>query len=79
MPKAAVLASLRDLVGNDISCDLKLSYGEGDFSDEDPAGGEELEFGDAPFHGQGRSRLQLINPFIWQKALIKYFIILAGL
>lgn len=49
-----------------------------DFEDAAVSAGEEREFGDAPFYGQVRSKLQSINPFIWEKGLIlKYFIILA--
>jgi len=71
------IGGFRDLVGNDISGDLQLGYDAGEFLDVDLGGGEELEFEDVPFHGHGRSTLQVINPFVWQKVLIKYFIILA--
>jgi hypothetical protein len=50
----------------------------GDFEDAAVSAGEEREFGDPPFYGQVRSKLQSINPLIWEKGLIlKYFIILA--
>ena len=50
----------------------------GDFEDAAVSAGEEREFGDAPFYGQVRSKLQWSNPFIWEKDLVlKYFIILA--
>jgi hypothetical protein len=50
----------------------------GEFEDAAVSAGEEREFGDAPFYGQVRSKIQSINPLIWEKGLIlKYFIILA--
>jgi len=48
--KAAVLDGLRELVGGDVFGALQVGYGAGDFEDAGLGVGEELEFGDAPFH-----------------------------
>jgi len=76
--QAAVLDGFGDVVGGDIFNAFEIGYGAGDFEDADVGVGEEAKFGNAPFHGQVRSKLQSINHLIWEKDLIlKYFIILA--
>jgi hypothetical protein len=65
-------------MGGDIFDPFQSRDGTGAFEDARLSAGEEREFGDAPFYGQVRSKLQSIYPFIWGKGLIlKYFIILA--